>query len=486
MRAGVVCGDFCYTGSMKLFVSVWIGIAAGLSLAGAVYAADPAIVSFSATPNYLHSGQVASFAWHLQNAGGYSFFISCGKGVKIQKDAAVYPCGARFSSTAATDDYLTFTITNVGGGTESVTGRLVPKDGAGQDVDGASQSVAISVTTLDRPIESFSSSTTTVGRGASVTLSWTAPQLGGVNISFDCGSGLRISSSGFTGFLPCGTPIFVNDLSPSSSLSLKFANPSAYASSVRFTLLPAIVPHQYDGSHAVSLTLAVVSDIPPDPVVNSFKASSSTVASGHRIRFSWVTENAVGVNLQFSCGGVTASSTIQQDQLFPCGIMLFDQALTPNGQLAITFHNSSQTPQSATVTLLPSKELGQYDATRGSSVTVWVLPEAVALPGPVPIPAPIVLPGPVSASPGASSMAFTQVLVRGSRGAQVSLLQEFLKRDATLYPEGLVTGFFGPATERAVQRFQARYGIVSGGTPLTTGYGAVGPKTRVKLNALSR
>jgi len=73
---------------------------------------------------------------------------------------------------------------------------------------------------------------------------------------------------------------------------------------------------------------------------------------------------------------------------------------------------------------------------------------------------------------------------RGSRGVQVSMLQEYLKKDTVLYPEGSVTGYFGPATERAVQRFQTKYGLVTSGTPTTTGYGAVGPKTRNKLNAL--
>lgn len=33
-----------------------------------------------------------------------------------------------------------------------------------------------------------------------------------------------------------------------------------------------------------------------------------------------------------------------------------------------------------------------------------------------------------------------------------------------------------------MQRFQKKYNIVSSGTPETTGYGLVGPKTRAKLN----
>lgn len=45
-----------------------------------------------------------------------------------------------------------------------------------------------------------------------------------------------------------------------------------------------------------------------------------------------------------------------------------------------------------------------------------------------------------------------------------------------VYPEGLVTGYFGSLTEKAVKRFQTKYGIEQ------TGF--VGPQTRSKLNSL--
>lgn len=76
---------------------------------------------------------------------------------------------------------------------------------------------------------------------------------------------------------------------------------------------------------------------------------------------------------------------------------------------------------------------------------------------------------------------FTRPLKRGSQGSDVRKLQEFLKKDPTTYPEGLVTGYYGALTEQAVQRFQKKYNIASVGIP---GYGTVGPKTRAKLNAL--
>jgi peptidoglycan hydrolase-like protein with peptidoglycan-binding domain len=72
----------------------------------------------------------------------------------------------------------------------------------------------------------------------------------------------------------------------------------------------------------------------------------------------------------------------------------------------------------------------------------------------------------------------------GARGSNVTNLQSYLASNPSLYPEGLVTGYYGSLTRAAVQRFQAFYGIVSSGSPSTTGYGRVGPMTLAKLNSL--
>jgi|GEM_PF-2042617 len=100
-------------------------------------------------------------------------------------------------------------------------------------------------------------------------------------------------------------------------------------------------------------------------------------------------------------------------------------------------------------------------------------------------PAPSFTPTPTFV-PSVGGALFTSRLSTGSTGTQVSLLQRYLATDATLYPEGLVTGYYGPATQRAVERFQARFGIVTSGTPATTGFGAVGPATQSRLNQIYR
>ena len=69
-------------------------------------------------------------------------------------------------------------------------------------------------------------------------------------------------------------------------------------------------------------------------------------------------------------------------------------------------------------------------------------------------------------------------LNKGDENDEVRTLQTFLAQDPSVYPDAIVSGYFGLLTQKAVQAWQAKYGIVSGGTPETTGYGSVGPKTR--------
>ncbi|MEK7612926.1 MAG: peptidoglycan-binding domain-containing protein [Patescibacteria group bacterium] len=64
----------------------------------------------------------------------------------------------------------------------------------------------------------------------------------------------------------------------------------------------------------------------------------------------------------------------------------------------------------------------------------------------------------------------------GSNGEDVRILQKILATDPSLYPEGLITGFFGPLTELAVKRLQAKLKIEQAGV--------VGPQTLARINEL--
>ncbi len=63
----------------------------------------------------------------------------------------------------------------------------------------------------------------------------------------------------------------------------------------------------------------------------------------------------------------------------------------------------------------------------------------------------------------------------GMSGADVSSLQVFLAKDVTIYPQGIVSGYFGLLTKAAVMNFQVRNGI--------SAVGRVGPITMAAINA---
>lgn len=74
----------------------------------------------------------------------------------------------------------------------------------------------------------------------------------------------------------------------------------------------------------------------------------------------------------------------------------------------------------------------------------------------------------------AEAALINQQLDLGDSNSDVTALQTFLASDSTLYPEGLVTGYFGSLTESAVKRYQARHGLAQ--------VGRVGPQTLASIN----
>ena len=88
---------------------------------------------------------------------------------------------------------------------------------------------------------------------------------------------------------------------------------------------------------------------------------------------------------------------------------------------------------------------------------------------------------PVSSS---ASCTITTTITLGSRGPDVTCLQKFLNTAYENFTPDDITGYFGPTTDAALKQWQREHGIVSSGTPATTGYGAAGPRTRALIATL--
>lgn len=74
----------------------------------------------------------------------------------------------------------------------------------------------------------------------------------------------------------------------------------------------------------------------------------------------------------------------------------------------------------------------------------------------------------------------------GDQKTEVTLLQKILNSiGKPVTKPGEETNYFGPLTASAIKAFQCEKGIVCAGTPETTGWGMVGPKTRSLINSLA-
>lgn len=80
----------------------------------------------------------------------------------------------------------------------------------------------------------------------------------------------------------------------------------------------------------------------------------------------------------------------------------------------------------------------------------------------------------------ASADTLTRYLSVGMSGTDVSAVQTFLATDPSLYPQGLVTGYFGAFTKGAVINFQVRNSIVASAGSF--GAGRIGPATLPVMN----
>ncbi len=303
--------------------------------------------------------------------------MPCYTGIKLKYlNGSAFSCGNKISTTAKINDLLTFYVYNTSGFSRAITATLTPKNASGQDYDAGSKDVILAVAALAQPIIKFSASLeTTLPEKPAVLLWQAAAGVDGVNLQIECKEGIQITSASYTGAMPCGKPVFTNDLAPSGTLALNFYNSSIEAVPLQLTLLPTIFPLNYDATHASNIIITVASDILPDPEVTYFAASTTLANYGEPVTLNWTTANAQGANLIISCvESVSATSSKNPSYILPCDKLAFSDVLAANGNLKLYFQNNNQTNQTVNISLLPSKTAGTYDATRGKSITIIIKP----------------------------------------------------------------------------------------------------------------
>ncbi len=451
------------------------------------------VASFIAPPATLYSGQPANVTWTLSNSGGSSYMIPCLDGLKLTnpESGSAIACGTRHTSSNTQGSAASLLVHNISGGVLTVVFQVYPKDVSGNDYDAGMVQSSMTVYPLTEPIASATFDQTSITSGDTATLTWAGQIIEGVNMQTDCNSNLTITSPTYPdrGTFPCGSIIFSSNLSASGSISLTIKNLGSNTETINVKILPAITATTYNGVYAKIIPIEVKPrSAPLVQTISYFSASSTIVTSGSSIPVSWSIENTTGSNMYLSCDPslvtisfATASTTLPCNQTY-----IASTDYSNSSSLTFIFKSLSTLSASVTVTLVPALGGGLYDGTRSKTISLTVVPMSTSLASITPSIG-ITKQNTITQTTGTLKKArvmFTRALRVGMRGDDVKALQEFFAQDSAVYPEGLTTGYFGPATLRAIQRFQAKNSIVSSGTPETTGYGALGPKTRAFINTI--
>lgn len=457
--------------------------------------ASTSFSTFTTSTQNAFNGQLISLSWSGLETSGYVLSAICPLGVKLKKeDGSSFACDTEVSTSGQDTDSIGLSLINISGSNKTVTFKIYPKTASGTSLPDLAKTQSVTVTPAVSPISSASVSTTTVTSSLPVTVSWSSSDLDGINIIVDCVDNVSFSSEKDGVSLPCGSPAFTEKQSGSGSVSLYFKNKNDNKSPITLKVLPYIGSGSYDLTHSAPLYFDVSPSKTLAPQIISFGSIGSEVVSGRLINFNWTTANSTGVNLMVDCvESVSFSLSTTSEKLPVCNSFISETSFDPNSSTYITFNNSSHLPKNVYVTLFSKLPNGGFDGVNVKKISIQVDPfgwtpesnynyktnSTPTNPSYTPTPTPATQQNPVNKTIKPRKK-FLKLLTLGSKGDDVSALQEFLKNNG-YYPEGLVTGYMGPATVKAIKRFQEQNGVAKTGQ---AGYGNFGPATRAKINSL--
>ena len=214
----------------------------------------PVIDSFTASSTSITEGQSSTLSWRTTDATS----TSINKGV-----GSVTPVASGSESVSPTTT------------TTTTTYRLTARNSAGRNT----RSVTVTVTQPDCPvIDSFTASSTSITEGQSSTLSWRTTDATSTSINKGVGS---------------VTPVASGSKSVSPTTTTKYTLTAGGASSCT--------------SATATVTITVT---PPDPVIDSFTASSTTITEGQSTTLRWATTHATSVSIPGASGTTAATESV--------------------------------------------------------------------------------------------------------------------------------------------------------------------------------
>lgn len=402
----------------------------------------PIVFSFTANPSTINPGSSSVLSWDISGATSIS----------INQNFGVVTGSSRSVTPAQTTNYIIIASNSAGTATKSVT-VTVNTNAVDITPPTVSLTAPVSNSTLSGVI------TLSATASDNVAIQSVQFMVDGVNIGNpDAISPYSIqwdSSSVQNGshIIKAITKDTSGNQTTSSLVSITISAPSTSD-----TTRPS-VPTNLVAFNITSTSVTLTWSSSTDPTV---AGQTTSGVAGYKIY-----KNSTQV-ATVSSGVSYIDTSLDPSTSYSYGVATFDKAGNTSAQ------SSSQNVSTSVATVTPTPPQGGVGGTSYTPTPTITNPSTLIS---------VTSNTPTSTISPSTPSPLTRSLYRTLTGSDVSVLQTFLIAKGYLAPEN-VSGFYGPLTEQAVKDFQSQAGIITSGTPVTTGYGTVGPKTKSAINAL--
>lgn len=221
-----------------------------------------------------------------------------------------------------------------------------------------------------------------------------------------------------------------------------------------------------DASSTVATSTCSATVAQQAPSITSFIATPSTITAGQSSVLSWAVSNASSTSISNGVGTVSGTFvTVSPSATATYTLSAVNPSGTTTANATITV-SATTTPPSGGLAAQIQALLAQIKALQ-AQILLLIANNTGGGSG-----------GTATSTP-IGCFKFMRDLRHGDIGDDVKELQRQLAHDdPTLFPPGLVTGFFGPKTQAAVKMWQRRFGI----DPIGTGF--FGMKSRSHYAAM--
>ncbi|MBI4134751.1 MAG: peptidoglycan-binding protein [Candidatus Sungbacteria bacterium] len=438
------------------------------------------IEEFSASPISIISGSNVTLSWKAVDLEKMNMTMSCSENITakvVGDDRPKIPCDYLiFVYDVAGSGSATFTLTSVSLEPVNVRFRLMPKilnTGGFDGTHAKTVEVTVRPASINRSpvVTDYRIDPQTAKSGEKILVAWRVESGVGANFKLKCTNSITATTSK-TGaaVFGCGSTLFTDILEAAGKFDMTLQNPARNAEDAELELIPAITSTEFDGTRSRTLRIVVTGG--GDSMLPAASPTTSPVTPAVT-PVPPASPNASPVALSPKLGRILSKS-IAYGTRNSEEVKLLQELLKKDG-----IFDGEATGNFLSVT---REAVRRFQAKHGISAIGLVGPQTIAKLNEVVSgnASPANTPPPVTPSPSASetAAAVTASLRVGSRGSQVTLLQKILASDPDVYPNGLVSGYFGPATEAAIKKFQAKYDLDT--------VGFVGPGTRKKLNEIAK